>query len=296
MSSRGIRRARVLLLLLLAAWFFSPPNWRYALPLWLPFLVALVLEVEFAVGGWLRKGPSPPLRGRAPQLADLERFGWAGAPPDENDPAFWNSPPAPRLAPSWSRRMAASLLVIAFVAVVVWGVSIRRGWSGLAPAARAHVEHVISQEASLIAAHPVRVRCDSAGRHVGAVQEADGVAEVGGTEAWLTPGICFQLYHLINQHDTHSFNPTGRAIAVLAHEAWHLHGIADEGIANCYAYQSGVAIGTRLGLPVSAAHALMREQLANNASDSTSDPRYLVPTACANSGRYDLNRRSSLFP
>jgi hypothetical protein len=40
----------------------------------------------------------------------------------------------------------------------------------------------------------------------------------------------------------------------------------------------------------------MREQLANNASDSGSDPRYLVPSGCDNGGRYDLHPRSSQFP
>jgi hypothetical protein len=119
---------------------------------------------------------------------------------------------------------------------------------------------------------------------------------VGGTNAWLTPAICFQLYRLVDRHDSQSFSPTGRAIAVLAHESWHLHGVADEGITNCYAFQSGVGIGTRFGLSNARARALMREQLADNASDSSGDPRYLVPPACGNGGRYDLHPRSAEFP
>jgi hypothetical protein len=140
------------------------------------------------------------------------------------------------------------------------------------------------------------VHCDTAGRHVGAVQEADGVAEVGGTEAWVTPGICFRLYRVAVHHDSSLFSPTGRAIAVLAHESWHLQGVSDEGVANCYAFQSGVGIGTRLGLAEGRARALMREQLANNASDSASDASYLVPASCKNGGRYDLHPRSAQFP
>jgi hypothetical protein len=131
---------------------------------------------------------------------------------------------------------------------------------------------------------------------VGAVQEADGLAEVGGRTAWLTPAICFQLYRVVDRHDTRSFSPTGRAIAVLAHEAWHLHGVVDEGVANCYAFQSGVQLGTRLGLTATYARALMREQLADNGSDSASDPRYLVPAGCRDGGRYDLHEHSSRFP
>src|ERR1700704_2864317 len=256
MSSRGIRTARLLLVVVLVGWFFSPPDWRYAVPLWLPFLIAVALEVEFAIGGWLRapRGASRE-RGRAPQRSDLERFGWPDETPDEEDPAFWNSPPVPRRRSSLLRRLAVSAAVVAFVALVAWGVSIRRGWSSLHPSTQTHIEHVISQQATRIAGHPARVRCDTAGRHVGAVQEADGVAQVGGRDVWLTPAICFQLYRVIDHHDTRSFTPAGRAIAVLAHEAWHLRGVSSEGLANCYAFQSGVGIGTRLGLSESRARA-----------------------------------------
>jgi hypothetical protein len=155
---------------------------------------------------------------------------------------------------------------------------------------------VLSQQAQRIAGHPVSVRCDTKGTHVGAVQESDGLAEVGGRNAWLTTSICFRLYKVIDHKDTHSFNSTGRAIAVLAHEAWHLNGVANEGLANCYGFQSGVGIGIRLGLPPSRARALMREQLATNGFDSTGAPQYLVPAGCSNGGRYDLHRSSAAFP
>jgi hypothetical protein len=295
-STRRIRAARLLLVTFLIAWFFSPPDWRYAVPLWLPFLIAVALEAEFAIGGWLRAPRGARERGRAPQRADLERFGWPDETPDEEDPAFWNSPPVPRLRNSVLRRVAVSVVVIGFVALVAWGVSVRRGWSSLDQATRAHVETVISQQATRIAGHAARVRCDSGGHHVGAVQEADGVAQVGGRDAWLTPGICFQLYRVIDHHDTRSFTPAGRAIAVLAHESWHLRGVSSEGLANCYAFQSGVDIGTRLGLSESRARALMRQQLGDNASDSESDARYLVPAGCSDGGQYDLNPGSSQFP
>jgi hypothetical protein len=183
-----------------------------------------------------------------------------------------------------------------FVALVVWGIGLRRGWSSLDHATQTQVQRVLSQQASLIAGHPAAVHCDTAGRHVGAVQEADGLAEVGGSNAWVTPAICYQLYRVIDKHDTHSFSPTGRAIAVLAHESWHLHGVEGEGVANCYAFQSGVTVGTRLGLSASFARSLMREQLADNASDSAGAPEYLVPSGCANGGRYDLHPGSAQFP
>jgi hypothetical protein len=295
-STRGIRTLRIALVILLVAWFFSPPSWRYAVPLWLPFLVALAVEVEFAVGGFVRTARALPReRSRAPQQVDLERFGWREEEPEDDDPAFWASPPVPRARSTWRRRVAASVVVLAFVALVAWGVSVRRGWSSLDGATQARFERVLSQQASRIAGHPATIVCDTKGRHVGAVQESDGLAEVGGGIAWLTPGNCYRLYRVLDHRDTSSFGPTGRAIAVLGHEAWHLKGVADEGLANCYAFQSGVEIGRRLGLSDGRARSLMRAQLADNAADSAADPRYLVPSGCRDGGRYDLHPRSSRF-
>src|SRR5215471_14253073 len=103
-----VLRARLVLLALLVAWLFSPPEWRYAVPLWLPFVV-----------------------GRGPIRADLERFGWQGEPPEEDDPEFWQSPPVPRERRHLWRRLLGPALVLAAVGLVVWGVSIRRGWESL---------------------------------------------------------------------------------------------------------------------------------------------------------------------
>jgi hypothetical protein len=296
MSSRSLRVARVVLLVAVVGWFFSPPDWRYAIPLWLPFVVAAGLELEFAVTGWRQRDRRPPRSRRAPQPADLERFGWPAEPPDEDDPAFWSSPPVPRVRSSVLRRILTSLVVVGFVALAVWAVSVRRGWSALDEATQTRVEHVLSREAARIAGHAATVVCDTGGRHVGAVQEADGLAEVGGRRAWLTPGICFRLYGVIDgRSDRHPSYQTGHAIAVLAHESWHLHGVADEGLANCFAFQSGVGIGERLGLSASLARSLMREQLADNAADAAS-PAYLVPAGCENGGRFDLHPHSERFP
>ena len=83
---------------------------------------------------------------------------------------------------------------------------------------------------------------------------------------------------------------------MLAHEAWHLRGESDEGVANCYAFQSGVALGARLGLSEQTAARMMRQQLADNATVARSAPEYLVPSECRNGGRLDLRPGSSRFP
>jgi hypothetical protein len=299
-SSRSTNVLRLLLAALVVAWFFSPPQWRYAVPLWLPFLLALGLEVEFAIGGWLRAGRSRPrtlnLPRRTPQPADLERFGWQGEEPEEDDPAFWSSKAVPPARSSWWRRLAVSAVVLAFVGLAAWGISIRRGWDSLDGATQARVERALSRQATRIAGHHAEVHCDTAGKHVGAVQEADGLAQVGGTEAWVTPSICFRLYRVLDHRDSSLYGQTGRAIAVLAHESWHLHGVIGEGLANCYAFQSGVEVGTKLGLSTSRAYALMRSQLADNATDSAGSPAYVVPAGCRDGGPYDLHPHSSRFP
>ena len=115
---------------------------------------------------------------------------------------------------------------------------------------------------------------------MGIVQHADGIAEVGGRNAYLTPEICYRLYRLAYKDDEGAFSQTARAIAVLAHEAWHLHGETDEGITNCYAFQSGVSLGRRLGLSEGTAARMMRQQLADNATYGRSAPEYLVPSEC----------------
>jgi hypothetical protein len=195
-----------------------------------------------------------------------------------------------------SRHAAAAAAVVLLTALLVL-VPWRPGsWQRLSEPTRASAQALYSQIASSIAGHPAQVRCDTSGHHVGVTQDADGLAVVGGRRAWLTPSICYTLYQL----STHRIRPdtaaAGRAIAVLAHEAWHLHGQASEALANCYGYQSGVAVGVKLGLSQHTARRLMREQLADNPSDYAGSPAYLVPSGCHNDGSYDLRPHDPAFP
>jgi hypothetical protein len=170
------------------------------------------------------------------------------------------------------------------------------GWRGLDDADQRRTEARLSAEAARIAGHDARIRCDGQGEAVGIVQHADGVAEVGGTNAFLTPEICFRLYRLAFKDDEGAFSQTARAIAVLAHEAWHLRGESNEGVTNCYAFQSGVGLGERLGLSERTAARMMRQQLAENPIQAKSAPEYLVPGECRNGGPLDLAPSVSRFP
>jgi hypothetical protein len=301
---RAFRRARLGVLALVIAYFFMPYGVQAVIPVWLLFLAALGLEVDFFLGGYLQTRrqlePAKPDRGPQPRdLADLGGSQWRGDDVGEFPelplfpPDWYSVPPAepveletPR---SYWRYVLEAGVAIAIVAVILYFASRPQGWNAVSAANQTRAESVFSREATLIAGHPARIGCDTSGTRVGFVQESDGVAAVGGRQAYLTPSICDTLYQLAFKHRVQSFSRTARAIAVLAHESWHLHGVSNEGVTNCYAFQSGVQVGVNLGLSTSRARAMMREQLATNASDSAGAPQYLVPRGCRDGGAQDLN-------
>ena len=310
-------------------WIFGPYALRAAVPIWLPFLIALGLELNFFVGA-LRSAPARR-SDRGPQDADRERFGYddeaeelllvreggeelwipysgetddelrtiideARELPEEDvaAPAVVADPDRERMRLPF-RRLLVGLGLIAALALVFWYVESRTGWNGLDASTRAEAAARYSQEASRIAGKPVTIRCDEAGEFVGAVQHADGVAAVGGELAYLTPERCLDLYRLAFKGEVR-FNQGARAIAVLAHEAWHLRGVSDEGLTECYALQSGVTLGERLGVSADTARRMMRRQLVENSLRLGSTAEYRVPAECRDGGRLDLNPGSARFP
>lgn len=188
-------------------------------------------------------------------------------------------PPAPAPRRRIRRRLLQAVAVLALLAAVFLLSSRPSHWQRLSPSARAATVSVLDQQASRIAGHQAEVICDVTGHHVGYVQDADGLAEVGGRRAWLTPQICYELYRI--KHTKRAEGPkSGEAIAVLAHEAWHLHGQASEALANCFGYQSGVRVGEALGLSSATARQLMRQQFADNPANFADSPQYIVPSGC----------------
>ena len=319
---------RVGLVVFVLAWLFGPYALRAAVPIWLPFLIALGLEVHFFVGA-VRAGPAQPAN-RGPQTADRERFGYGDDADElllirEGDEELWipyageteeelraaiaearedlEEEPAPAVAAEPERerfglplrRFVVGLGLIGALVLTFWFVESRTGWNGLDESTRAEAAARFSGVASRIAGKPVTIRCDESGDYVGAVQHADGVALVGGNLAYLTPERCLDLYRLAFKGEERS-NQTARAIAVLAHEAWHLRGVSDEGATECYALQSGVQLGQRLGLSADTARRMMRRQLVENTLRSQSSPAYRIPPDCRDGGRLDLKPASGKFP
>jgi hypothetical protein len=296
---------RLGLALFVLVWIFGPYSLRSAVPIWLPFLIALGLELNFFVSA-LRSSPSP--RGdRGPQEADRERYGYGEGDElllvREGGEEIWvpysgesgeeleeliaearESPaeeePAPAAEPSSPLRgLALGLGLIAALVALFWIVESRTGWSGLDQETRAAAEQRFSREAGRIAGKRVTIRCDEEGEFVGAVQHADGVAVVGGEVAYLTPERCYDLYRLAFKGEIRS-NRTARALGVLAHEAWHLRGVADEGRTECNALRSGVDVGRRLGLSFETAQRLMQQRLVESTQRGRVNAQYRLPPDC----------------
>jgi len=231
---------------------------------WPPFLAAAAVEVQFFVSGLRAAGGEVVDRDPGPQQRDLEDFGWERA--DD--------------APLRRRRKATRRVVqLAVVLLLLSGLFLldrsQPSWQKLPGRERTETLALMNAQAARIAGHAVSVTCDVSGTHVGAVQEADGLAEVGGTHMWLTPAICYRLAQL-PRISGGTERAAGHAIAVLGHEAWHLHGVSSESLANCHAYESGVEVGQAFGLSASTARRLMQQQLADNPIDFADAPAYIV--------------------
>jgi hypothetical protein len=320
---------RIGLVAFVVVWLFGPASLRSSVPIWLPFLIALALELEFFVAARSSAAAPPRRPDRLPQVADRERYGYAEEPDDlllvrrgrdelwipyagetgeeldaliedalEQDDAGDGEPAAAAPAPPRRRpfgQLLVGLGVIAALAALVWVAESRGGWDSLDAATKTEATARFSAEAGRLVGRPVAIRCDESGDYVGAVQHSDGVAVVGGRLAYLSPERCYDLYRLALEDEV-TFSQTARSIAVLAHEAWHLRGVSDEGRTECYALQSGVELGQRLGLSEDTARQMMRQQLAENALRGGSTSEYLVPPECRNGGSLDLDPSSSEFP
>ena len=297
--------ARLGLAAFVLVWLFGPSSLRAVVPIWVPFLVALGLELQFFLTAW-RAEPGTTRPDRRPQEIDRELYGYPPEPEEpeeeddegheddeyeEEDEEWEPEPEPPRSLPL--RNLVLGLAVIVALAALAWIVDSRSGWGGLDDRTQAVAEERFSAEASRIVERDVEIRCDESGERVGFVQHTDGVAEVGGRLSYLAPDRCHELYRLAFEGET--TGTTGRAIAVLAHEAWHLRGVRDEGETQCYALQSGVELGQRLGLSEDEARRLMRRELSANAGRGTSF-EYFVGPECRDGGALDLDPDGSNFP
>ena len=219
------------MLALVVAYFFLPYDVRSWFPVWLLFLAALGLEVDFFVGGWLqaRQGvrPWPPRRRTAARSGAICPSSGAGTtgiraeptPPIVADPGFSRLP-----------RGRGGRPRLAIVAVILYFAVRPSGWDAVSSKRQAQTETILSREASLIARHPATVTCDTSGEHVGFVQDADGLRR-----SRRRSGVPDARRSATRSTSSRSSTGCSRSRArrarsrCSAHESWHLRGVRERG-------------------------------------------------------------------
>ena len=144
MTSEQLRRARlfrvgrIAVLAIVITYFLLPYGVRSWFPVWALFLLALGLEVDFFVGGWLqtrRPAPAAETLDRGPQQRDLSELGsWGYWDPSEPTP-----PVAAEPTFRWTH-VAEAVAAIAIVAVLLYLASRPSGWSAVSASRQAQTE------------------------------------------------------------------------------------------------------------------------------------------------------------
>jgi hypothetical protein len=172
-------------------------------------------------------------------------------------------------------------------------------------------ERRLSRIGSEIAGREVDVRCQGVFSHAididwkaGEVQFDDN----GQPADWTTlkRPICRRLARFPDAIDDEAFACVARrmpcdrdaamlvhAVHILAHEAWHLRGVASEAAAECYAIQTEAGVARRLGAGAEQGQAVaefyLRELYPHMPQTYRSDD-------CRNGGALDLRPESSTWP
>ena len=171
-------------------------------------------------------------------------------------------------------------------------------------------EETLGALASQIAGRPVSVKCQGVIKEAVDVSAAEGEVLFENGEptdvAELKRGICIELadfpktlederYRCLASSDACPKEIIKRVVAVhtLTHEAWHLRGVQDERVTECYAMQTSEIVARRLGASQALARA-MAVYYANERYTRLSSS-YQSPF-CRDGSRYDLNRGSRVWP
>ncbi len=84
------------------------------------------------------------------------------------------------------------------------------------------------------------------------------------------------------------------AVHVLSHESWHLAGVTDEGIAECYAFQTDAEVAREFGASDAQAQLIAVAMIIGGSSAAR--PEYRPSSDCRPGGRYDLSPGTAAWP
>lgn len=295
--SNGDSRMRLLLrgalVALVVVWLFSGTV-RRAVPMLVPLLALLAIEVEVAVGAFHDRG-TRAVRRDLPGEEDAD-LGYGELVEDELGVRLVPPPPRPRRR--WRDRWPLALGVVGCAAVL--SVAIlddgNADWSALPLQERSSTRARLEAEATRIAGRPVRLECADDSGFAGIRSDALGVAYPGRGLTYLRTSVCRDLHDVIEERSAHG-DRRAESILVLAHEAVHLGGETREGVTECLALQAGVGLARRLGLSDGNAARLMRGRyLVDLADRSLIRLEYRLPEGCRDGGTLDQAPGSSRFP
>ena len=268
------------------------------MPLWLPFAPRSCSRCSFssAACSAATAVPEPPRPRPAASRRGAVRLAGGDEPEDDDEPsglaacavedprdlhAASDREPARRPRRSWRRSRSRS--------------TSGAGGPASTPRTQTRVERIALGQARRVAGHAVTVRCDTSGRTSG----SSGMPTASPSSAARSLADARDLLPPLpaRDHGDHgSFSATGRAIAVLAHEAWHLRGVRTRGSRTATRSNPASTSASGSGLSRSRPAANDAPAARRQRLDSSGDRRYLVPAGCKDGGHLDLHRSSKQFP
>jgi hypothetical protein len=198
------------------------------------------------------------------------------------------------------RRATFLAVLLAFVGFQVW-------WFQRQTPTETRLEGVSSE----IAGHPVDVYCPSLWKQLIDVSSTKGEAYFAangeGTYATLAHDVCVTFEDLPDKGfpdlaclargetacDDWS-RDVALAIHVLSHESWHLAGVTDEAITECYAVQTDSWVAQTFGASAAVGDALALFHLKRGPTASL--PQYRISTDCSPRSPLDLEPATPAWP
>ncbi len=179
-------------------------------------------------------------------------------------------------------------LAVLLVAAVGFGWSRHQG--------RRHDEARWAKVASAIVGRPVRVHCPNSFERLTSVSSEAGYVRFTAAgppepQTFLSPETCDGLARFARSHKVTFENAW--AVQTLAHESFHMRGVRDEAITECYGLQWTAFAASQLGADPRHAQAIARVAWAVGYDQL---PEEYQSGDCRDGGRLDLRPDTTEFP